>query len=475
MYKLMQYCLRVLTGLAVVFGFIGWLPYSGLSFIYSFLAITVACWFFNIVFSKIFKVPTNAESYAITGLILFFILAPIVHFSDLWIDIVASFLAMASKFFFTYKRNVIFNPAAISVFILGLFGIISVTWWVATPIMIPFVLIAGYLILKKLNRFSMFFAFLISSIGSIFAISVMHNLTIPFPAVFYSWPLIFFGVIMLTEPQTTPPKLNLQIIYGILVGILCGVEFHFGPLYSTPEFALIAGNIFSFLVRPKVKIRLKLKEKNKLSPDISDFVFESENKFSFDAGQYMDWTLPDQKSDSRGNRRYFTVASSPTENEVHIGVRFSPNGSSFKNHLSSLNIGDEIVAGGLNGNFNLPKDKNKKLAFIAGGIGVTPFRSMIKYMLDKNEKRDAALFYSVKAEQDLVYKDVFDEAQKYLGLKTVYQVGVITEDMIKKEVPDYKERQFYISGPHVMVTAFEDILKKLGVKNIKTDFFPGYV
>jgi ferredoxin-NADP reductase len=57
------------------------------------------------------------------------------------------------------------------------------------------------------------------------------------------------------------------------------------------------------------------------------------------------------------------------------------------------------------------------------------------------------------------------------------RVGFVNEEMIKKEVPDYADRMFYISGPHVMITAFETTLSKMGVKssNIKTDFFPGFV
>ena len=76
----------------------------------------------------------------------------------------------------------------------------------------------------------------------------------------------------------------------------------------------------------------------------------------------------------------------------------------------------------------------------------------------------------------VVYKEIFDLAFIF-GLKTVYSTGRIDENVIETEVPDYNERMFYISGPHIMVTAFEETLKKIGVKKsqIKTDFFPGYV
>jgi ferredoxin-NADP reductase len=151
-----------------------------------------------------------------------------------------------------------------------------------------------------------------------------------------------------------------------------------------------------------------------------------------------------------------------------------------------------------------PKNPSKKLVFIAGGIGITPFRSMIKYLLDTQkenggvgEKRSIVLFYSNKTILDIAYKDLLDEARVHLGIKTIYAINdfdsisnyplssndlsgmrkaPITEKMIREEVPNYAERMFYLSGPHSMVIAFEKILLNMGIEkgNIKKDFFPGF-
>jgi len=143
----------------------------------------------------------------------------------------------------------------------------------------------------------------------------------------------------------------------------------------------------------------------------------------------------------------------------------------------------------LAGDFVCPKNKDKKLVFIAGGIGITPFRSIIKYLLDIKEKRDIVLFFSNYTPADVVYKDIFDQGERQLGIKTIYTVtndpypadwrgerGFVDEQMIKRTVPDYKERTFYLSGSHAMVVAFDGILQKMGVKKrqIKKDFFPGW-
>lgn len=204
----------------------------------------------------------------------------------------------------------------------------------------------------------------------------------------------------------------------------------------------------------------------------------------------MEWTLGYKNPDSRGNRRYFTIASSPTENELRIGIKFYPNPSSFKNKMLLMREGDKILAGQLSGDFTLPRKSNNELIFIAGGIGITPFRSMIKYLIDNNIKMPITIFYANKTIDEIVYKDVFDDAEKNLGIKTIYSLtdveniptewkgerGRITEEIIKKYAPKYKNSYFYLSGPHEMIIHFEETLYKIGIRinRIRKDFFPGY-
>src|SRR5258707_9859076 len=125
----------------------------------------------------------------------------------------------------------------------------------------------------------------------------------------------------------------------------------------------------------------------------------------------------------------------------------------------------ETGAPQLGGDFTLPADPNKRLVFIAGGIGITPFRSMIKYLLDKRQKRPITVFYANRTVNEIVYKDVLDQAQKYLGIKTIYtltdtsqipaewtgQVGYITGKMLRKQVPYFRYCIYYQSDPNYMV------------------------
>ena len=116
---------------------------------------------------------------------------------------------------------------------------------------------------------------------------------------------------MLTEPSTTPPARTRRIVYGAVVGALFAPFLHFGRLFLTPELALIAGNLFSYLASPKARYRLKLEAKVQLAPDIYELRFTSDRRIRFRPGQYLEWTLGHSRPDNRGNRRYFTIASSP--------------------------------------------------------------------------------------------------------------------------------------------------------------------
>jgi len=437
MYQVVLYGLLVMAGVAIIFNPIALISLG--------LIVTV-CQTSNWLLAKVFRAMPNVESAIISGLILFFIIEPTNYIPAVF----AAIIAMGSKYLLAINKKHIFNPAGIAVFVLWVLKYGFAIWWMATPVLLPATLIVGLLIVRKLRRFSLFLPFLITA----FVVAALNKVG-PVDLVL-SWPLIFFGTIMLTEPQTTPPTQKLQIIYGVLMGVLFSWQF---------SWIFVIGNLFSYLVSPKQRLFLTLKKKIQLSPAIYEFMFTSDKKLNFQPGQYLEWTLPDAGADSRGNRRYFTIASSPTENELHLGVRMSNPGSSFKKALLSA---DKIMASQLSGEFTLPKDTHKKLVWIAGGIGITPFRSQAKYLTDTKQNRDIILLYLVSDAKDFVYKD------KFVNIKTNYLVGRLDAKTIQKKVPDYKDRMFYLSGPHAMVDAYEQILKSLGVSssNIKSTFSP---
>ncbi len=495
MYRLLLSGLSTLAGISLVLSIFKVLPYGVLPYVYSLTLVISVSYLSNYFFAKIFKAPVNRDSAFITALILFLILSPVLTFADALVVMLAAVLASGSKYFLAIDYRHLFNPAAFALLILGLCGSGNAFWWVASPWLLLPVLVFGLLVVRKLRLWSLFGSFIFVYFGVVLVLSLIQGLGFAeimniFIERLVSWPIIFFGTIMLTEPFTLPPGRRHQIFYAALVAVLLNLTYSWGPLHFTPELALILGNIFAYTVSFRRRVILTLISKKEIAQDIYEFAFAPNYPFAFKAGQYLEWTLDHSTPDNRGERRYFTIASSPTEKEVKIGIKFAPHkSSSFKSELLSLESGDTIVAGQLAGEFLLPGDKTKKLVFIAGGIGVTPFRSMTKFLLDKKVQADIKFLYSSKLVSEFAYEEIFSQAEKDLNFKRFYFVtdetsnlpagyrpGFITTLIVKQEIPDYLERIFYLSGPNAMVEAYKKMLLGMGVKgsNIVVDYFPGF-
>lgn len=494
MYRLVLYFLLALWAVGAVFSALHILPFQIVEYLASGMFLVAICWVTNTIFAEVFEAPTNLESVYISGLILALVITPAKNFHDLFFLALAAGFTISSKFMIALGKKHMFNPVAMGLFLATMATQSAASWWVGSSSMVPFVLVGGVLVIRKIRRFDLIGCFVVMALGVILGASFLRgsSLLATFQEAVLYTPLLFFASVMITEPLTTPPTKKLQSVYGALVGFLFAPQVHFGPIYTTPETALLLGNIFSYVVSPKQKLILQLKEKLQLTPDIYDFIFTPSKPFVFTPGQYLEWTLGHRNPDSRGNRRYFTIASSPTESDLRIGIKFYDHASSYKRSMLEMQPGSTIVASQLAGDFTLPPPaNNQKFAFIAGGIGVTPFRSMLKYLIDTNQRCDIVLFFANKIAADIVYKDVLDEAQAQLGIRTMYTlsdttqvpagwsglVGRISAEMLMQQLPDYLERAFYLSGPHAMVTAYEEVLLSLKVPRhqIHIDFFPGFV
>jgi glycine betaine catabolism B len=491
MYRLVVYYVLALLASAVVLGFFGLVPHSSLNIVLSTIFMLCVCWAANRALALAFRVPSNTESIYITALILALIMPP-VEPTDLYGLgglALAGAAAIASKFLLAIYRKHIFNPVAVGVVASGFILNQPPTWWVGGNLeLLPIVLIGGLLILRKVQRFEMFGVYMLANLVTTALTTTPDIYGEAFTQTLQYSPLFFAGFAMLTEPLTAPAAMLPSLGFGAIVGALSTPNMHIGEFYFTPEIAFLVGNAFAWIVSPKFRFKLTLERIEKKASGCFDYVFASNRPVAFAAGQYLDWTMDVAKPDNRGNRRAFTIASSPTEQHLRLGVKFYPKPSAFKQSLLAMKPGDVIYGSQLAGSFVLPKNRDEKLAFIAGGIGVTPFRSMIQEMLHNNDKRSAVLLYGNNRANEIAYADVFDTAERELGLRTVYAVaedagqysnmhsGFIDADLIMREMPDYKERMFYISGPRAMVVRFQKVLAELGIAKtrIKTDFFPGF-
>lgn len=219
-------------------------------------------------------------------------------------------------------------------------------------------------------------------------------------------------------------------------------------------------------------MKLKFVKKRKENEEITTFFFEPESRIRYIAGQYTELTIPHESPDSRNTKRWFTLSSSPTEEFWSITTRLNRKGSSFKKALVRLNPGDHIHGHLPMGDFVLPKDEALPLIFIAKGIGITPYRSILKYLEDTGQSRQIHLIYAVKNLSDAIFTRLLEKKSVTLSLHP----GRLRASDLTAYAGNAEERLVYISGPEHMV---EDLQKELiasGMNElrIRTDFFHNY-
>ncbi len=218
--------------------------------------------------------------------------------------------------------------------------------------------------------------------------------------------------------------------------------------------------------------------------DTRTFWFKPERPVRYIAGQFTEIHLPHDNPDDRGIRRWFTLSSSPTEDLVGITTKFAPEqSSSFKNDLFSLAPGASLNLADPMGDFVLPKDPSIPLVFAAAGLGITPVRSMIKWLQDTGEKRSVHLIYAVRNEDELAFTPLFRHHDmrftpivKTPSARYTGQTGSISVERILQLAPDDGAYRLYLSGPEKMVEDFYKTLRRgnFSEDRLVTDYFPGY-
>src|SRR5665213_1767695 len=217
---------------------------------------------------------------------------------------------------------------------------------------------------------------------------------------------------------------------------------------------------------------------------INSFWFEPERPLDYIAGQYIEMTIKHDKPDDRGIKRWFTVSSSPSDAPlISITTKFSKPSSSFKKALLGSKTGDTVTISDPMGDFVLPIDAKIPLTFVAGGIGITPFHSIIKWLHDTKQSRDISLLYAAKTESELVFLKLFEsygmKRQIILSEKDNNrrgQTGKLSGQLIISTTKPAKDSLVFVSGPEPMVEALQDQLTSDGIDKSRQvgDFFPGY-
>lgn len=215
---------------------------------------------------------------------------------------------------------------------------------------------------------------------------------------------------------------------------------------------------------------------------VSTFWFRPERPVKNVPGQFTELYLAHKNADDRGQKRWFTIFSSPTEDLFAITTKFAPKSSSFKRTLRAIKPGTELEFAEPMGDFILPKNKDIPLVFVAGGIGITPFRSMAQWLTDTATQYNITLLYATQTEEDQLFIPTLEKAGiriipivNYHSKAWTGKTGVLSAQLIINCIKDRKTH-IYLSGPEAMVETLTKNVIAAGIRKhqVVTDFFPGY-
>lgn len=228
-------------------------------------------------------------------------------------------------------------------------------------------------------------------------------------------------------------------------------------------------------------MQLFFERSEQLTKDISTFWFRPDQKPDIIAGQFIELHIS-HRADQLGERRWFTVSSSPTDDLLSITTRLSAQPSSFKKMLLTLQAGDTITASQAMGDFVLPRDLTIPLLFVVFGIGITPIKSILSYLEASNEVRKIHVLYAARTENDFIFTDLierFDPDVQYF-VSNPLSVSTNKEKLTVEDVVMganlLENSLIFISGPEERVETLVEELRQSGIKpsRLVTDYFQGY-
>jgi glycine betaine catabolism B len=271
-----------------------------------------------------------------------------------------------------------------------------------------------------------------------------------------------------------PPGTPFEALPADFCCPMCGADKScFSPLGSSEGDA----------AQEPLQLQATVQEVVSRTPSIKSFRFAIPNRASFKAGQYLSITLENDVELTR----YLSISSSPTEQGcLEVTKRITQ--SRFSQILNQIAPGYQVSIRYPMGTFTFDGDV-EKVAMLSGGIGITPLRSMCRYIIDRQLGTSVSLLYSNRNLAEIAFKSEFDAMQRMSSrFKVVHSLtsaddqwtgrrGRIDAALVRQEVPDYRERRFYVCGPPGMVNALTEVLRgglQLPEAQVKTEAFLGY-
>lgn len=452
------------------------MPFSPLDALVSFAvagASTVAGTFAG---AAVARVRARIDSTLVTALLVFLILTPSLEPAELAGIAVAGLAAGLSKFVLAWRGRHAFNPAALGVTVAWLTGLSTPGWWVGSAPMLWLVAILAVVVLYRTQTLLVGLLYVVIAVGgtlaslpaSVWSFSPGMALALPFT----SLPYVFLAGFMLSEPLTLPPRRWQRLLVAAVVGV-CSflvlalrVEVNFSP----PQVALLVGNLLAFGFGARRALRFEVDGLREAGTGVMELALRPLAPVRFAPGQAIELAPSHTRADLRGQLRMLSIASAPEE--APLRVAFGVPGSrvsSAKRALLALRPGDRIDATRVLGDFTLPRSAEVPILLVAGGIGVTPFLSMLRANAAASVPRDIVLVYRASTE-----RPAYVEELAAIGARVVpFFERRPDAAALLEAVPDLAARVAYVSGPPGMVAALTSMLRRAGVRRVRRDVFSG--
>ncbi|MCW5783474.1 MAG: FAD-dependent oxidoreductase [Nitrospirales bacterium] len=243
------------------------------------------------------------------------------------------------------------------------------------------------------------------------------------------------------------------------------------------------------LTKPSI-YHVALRNRQEIAKSTMAFYFDRPAGFTFTAGQFIDLSLPNlPTSDPEGHTRALTLASAPSEQQLMVATRLRD--TAFKRMLAEMPLGTTIDLEGPFGQFTLPSDDSRTIVLLAGGIGITPFRSMLVEATHHKPSHQLILLYSNRHQEDAAFLDELQTLQQEnphftcIGTMTSPngstetwegETGRIDHVMLRKYVKSTETALYFVVGPPAMVDGLRKMLESTGIPktNIRSEEFVGY-
>jgi ferredoxin-NADP reductase len=296
-----------------------------------------------------------------------------------------------------------------------------------------------------------------------------------------SYPLLFMGLFMVSEPLTMATRRSDQFLTATAMAVPTALPFTvplgFTTLSSSPELALLLGNLVAWATTALRAVNrassVTLHSKRPLTDHVTEYRFVASRPLRIEPGQWVELQLPHRGADSRGSRRVMSVSrlAPPAEQDewsFAVTTRHANPGSSWKAALASLQPGARLRVSSVGGDFVPPHALVGQMVMVAGGVGITPFAAQLFNAADRELGIEATLIVVPSHSGDEIYPELSH-------VRGVRRVVTNSLDNIDTLLPSQDAISWAgVSGSPTFVKSARDALEKAGVRQVHTDRFIGY-